>query len=346
MRVSYGVVAVLLAILAPFLPVEAQETAKPFPETRMVLRVSRKFIQRLVGRGFQRDEPVDANYAEVAVTGSAHVSGQFLVTLHESKTECNFDVLLSGDVLTALTATKRPVMVQLHGAAGFSGRRPIVHKDNQFISLPLTMEVCNHFTLDEICSFHRGLMGVLTRRVAHPFVRRDLIHGDCTANDEIRTRMTQALEPELDKLVVALNQIPPLVKQAHELIILENKRPLREERPYRAATREHLMFSIGGPDQRMPELLNLDKDKQAPLELWIAVSKNAVKEERRRFMLEHWRMIAPFLGEQLQRRSPELSKELGESLAQLLDDVQIHEVDGWHVIGFAPKIHTAPVKSP
>jgi hypothetical protein len=93
-------------------------------------------------------------------------------------------------------------------------------------------------------------------------------------------------------------------------------------------------------------LPNMDKDKQAPLELWIAVSKDALKEERRTLLLKQWRLIAPSLAVQLQRRSPELTKELGEPLARLLDEAQIHEVDGWHVITFAPKLHRATVETP
>ena len=100
MRISRGLVIVLLVGVAPFLPVRAEEPVKSPPETRIVLRVSRKFIQRLIGKGFERDEPVNANFDKVNVAGTAHVAGRFLVTLHESKTESNFDVLLSGEVLT------------------------------------------------------------------------------------------------------------------------------------------------------------------------------------------------------------------------------------------------------
>ena len=165
-----------------------------------------------------------------------------------------------------MTATRRPVVVQIHGEAPFSGRRPVVHQDDRFISRPLTMDVCNHFTLDEICSFHGGVTGMLTRRIARPMVRRDLVDGDCQADAEIRDRMTKALEPELDKLVVALNQIPPLVMQANELLILENKTPREQMRFYRAASKEYLIFSIGGPDRHTsPTCRNLEMDNQAAL---------------------------------------------------------------------------------
>jgi hypothetical protein len=339
MKFSACLVASLSALAAQFLSVATQEPAKPLPETRIVLRVTGKFIQGLVGVRFQRDEVIDTEIDGVVVTGTAHVTGKFRITLHESKTEGDFDVMGHGEVLTQLAATRRPVVVQTHGAAPFSVRQRIVHKGELFVAQTLTIDVQNHFTLDEIRPCRGGLLtGALTKRIARPFVRRGLAEGDHQADDEIRTRMTQELGIELDKLIVALNKIPPLVKQAYELIILENKPPTKEMRVYRAATKEHLLFSIGAPDRRIPNLPKLDKDKPAPLELWIAVDKNALTEERRKAILANWRLIAPYLRNQLQRRSPELVKEVDEPLTRLLEEVQMHEVAGWHVLTFAPKI--------
>ena len=346
MKLSCSLIASLLAIVASFQSAAAQAPDKALPETRIVLRVSGDFIQKLVGRSFQRDEQIDTQVGGVAVEGAARVAGKFRVVLHESQTDSEFDVLARGDVVSQLTATRRPVVVQAHGSAPFCATRRIVHEGDLFVGRALTMDVCNHFTLDEIDSFRGGLRGALTRRVARPFVRRGLADGDCYADDEIRTQMAQALESELDKLVLALNQIAPLVKQAHELIILENKVSPESVQMYRAATSEHLLFSIGPPEHRIPDLPNLDKDKKAPLELWIAVSRNARKEERRKLMLKNWRLIVPFLSAQLQRRSPELTKELQEPLAHLLDEIQIHEMPGWHVITFAPKIAVPIVENP
>jgi hypothetical protein len=347
MKSSACLVASLSVLAAPFLSVATQQPAEPLPETRIVLRVSGKFIQGLVGTRFQRNEPIDTEVGGVAVTGTAHVTGEFRITLYESKTEGDFDLMGRGEVLTQLAATRRPVVVQTHGAAPFSLRQRIVHKGDLFIAQSLTIDVQNHFALDEIRPYRSSLLtGALKQRIARPFVRRGLTQGNHQANDEIRSRMTQELEIELDKLIVALNKIPPLVKQAYELIILENKPPTEGMRVYRAATKEHLLFSIGAPDQLIPNLPNLDKDKPAPLELWIAVDKNALTEERRKAILANWRLIAPYLRNQLQRRSPELVKEADEPLTRLLEEVQMHEVAGWHVLTFAPKIPLPAVGPP
>ena len=158
--------------------------------------------------------------------------------------------------------------------------------------------------------------------------------------------MTPELETGLGQLVVVLNKIPPLVEKAYELIIMENKLSPDGMRFYRAATKDHLMLSVGEPNQRIPNLPNLDKDKQAPLELWIGVARNASVEDRRKIILQNWRLITPFLRAQLQTRSPQLTKELDEPLAHLLEEVQIREIPGWHVLTFAPRIPLPAARTP
>jgi hypothetical protein len=327
-------------------PVIAQDPARPSPETQIVLRVSDQFIQGLLGTRFDRDETVDTQVGRVGVLGTAHVTGKIHIIVHESPTESDFDVLVKGEVLSQLTATRRPVSVQTHGGAPFSARYRIVNKSDLFSAQPLTVDARNHFTLDEIRPFRRGPTGAIIRPLARPFVRRGLADGDYQANEEIRARMTPVLEAELDKLVVALNKIPPLVDQAHQLIILENKLPDERIQRYRAATKDHLLLSVGKPGHRIPDLPNLDREKQAPAELWIAVSKNAQKEDRQKFMLQNWRLIVPSLRDQIQSRSPELAKEVDEPLAQLLDEVHIEEMPGWHVLTFGPKVPLPKVESP
>ena len=127
-------------------------------------------------------------------------------------------------------------------------------------------------------------------------------------------------------------------------MIAELKLPPEGVRSYRSATKDHLLFSVGKPDRRIPNLPDLAKDNQAPVELWIAASKDAAKGERRKFMLERWHLILPLLLTQLERRSPELTKEVDEPLTRLLEDVRVHEVPGWHIVAFAPKINSSSPK--
>ena len=346
MNLSHCLIAGLATIVTAFLAAHAQELGKPLAETRIVLRISGKFIQRLVGVAFQRDETIGVDVNGIAVTGTARVAGKLHVRLHESNTQSNFDVLIRGEVLSQLAATRRPVVVLTHGTAPFSVCQPIVQQDQQFMAQTPSMDVRNHFTLDQICSYRDGLTGSLARRIARPYVRRGLADGDSQADEKIRTDMTPVLDTEMGKLVMVLSKIPPLVQKGYELIIQENKLSPEGVRFYHAATKEHLLISFGKPNQRIPSLPNLDKDKQAPLELWIGVSKNASKEERRKFILQNWRLITPYLRAQLQVRSPQMTEELDEPLDRLLEEVQIHEMPGWHILTFAPRIPLPVAQTP
>ena len=186
MKLSHSLVGGVAVGMMFFLPAAAQEPAQPLPETRIVLRVSDKFIQRLVGVHFQSDQPINSNAGGVLVAGSAHVAGKFRVVLHESTTESDFDVHVHGDIQMQLTATRRPVVVQAHGSAPFTVRRRVVHQGDDFSAQAITIGVNNHFTLDDICSFRGGLTGAITRQVARPFARRGLADGDRQADTEIR----------------------------------------------------------------------------------------------------------------------------------------------------------------
>jgi hypothetical protein len=330
-------IALVSAAMLPLLPSTGQEPAAPQP-TRIVLRVATDFIQKLMGETVARDEAVHAMAGDTPVTGTAHISARFRLAVHESKTANDFDVVVDGNIATQLTATRPALCADFHGDAPFLARRPIVHREGRFVGDAVTVEVCNRFTLDDIRPHHGGLTGLAIRSATRPFLRRAVTEGDGQANDEIRRRMTQSLTVELDKLADTLNQIPPLVKKGYDLLILEGGKTPPGVQEYRAATRQHLLFSIGGPGRRIPDLPTLPRDQQAPLELWVGVSKNTFTEVRRNFMVQNWRMVTPYLREQLLHRSPELAKEVAEPLERLLDEVRIQETDGWHVIALGPKI--------
>ena len=67
---------------------------------------------------------------------------------------------------------------------------------------------------------------------------------------------------------------------------------------------------------------------------------------RRKFLLQNWQLVAPILLMQLERRSPELAKEVDAPLAKILEEVHIHEMPGWHVVTFAPQIHARTIEIP
>jgi hypothetical protein len=69
----------------------------------------------------------------------------------------------------------------------------------------------------------------------------------------------------------------------------------------------------------------------------VGVSKNEFTEARRKFLVQNWRMVTPYLRDQLLHRSPEIARKLAVPLERLLERVQIREVNSRHGIAFWPK---------
>jgi hypothetical protein len=312
---------------------EAQLPAKPLPETKVVLRISREFIHELTGKNFKRDAPIDKNAFGAKVEGSAHADGTFDVKLHESDNASDFDILVNGEVLTQAVATSRPVQVYAHGTAAFSGRRRIVFDGNAFVGQAIEMDVTYRSSIDQICSFRGGLRGALARGIARPIVRRNLPEADRQAGIEIRAQLTTGIENESDQLMVTMNKVGPLLKQGEEILREEKVLSARSVQHYLAATERHLYLSIGPPEHRIPKLPKLDDAKRGPIEMWIAIKK-ASKEDLLSPLLKHWNVMKPFVLQRIGLRSPELAK--------IIEQVQVESVDGWYVVTFAPKLLELP----
>jgi hypothetical protein len=237
---------VIAVILAPALPVAAQEPAK----TQIVLRVSREFLNELAGARFDKDQPIASNADGAAVSGTAHVTGEVDVKLRESATEGDFDLHINGNITTQLTATRRPVVVFAHGNAPFSVVRRVGFDGKKFSAQPVCVSVANHFCLDDIGSFRPGVAGAVTRGLARPFVRRGLRNGDRQADDEIRSQVADGVQDATDRMVDALNTVEPTISEARQHLAkaAERKQLALDLVPYHAATKNHLLISIGLPN--------------------------------------------------------------------------------------------------
>jgi hypothetical protein len=311
-------VAVLLLLFGAFL-VSAAVEAPPTPpeETRVVLRISRDFLQELIGQEFDRDEPIDTTSSGTQVNGSAHVSGTVNVKLKPTETESDFNLLVDGQATTQMVATRRPVCVSLHGAAEFHACRQIVLDRDalSFTAGPVEITACYHSELDRIDSFRGGLTGALVRRLAKPIVVRSLPEGDRTARDQIRDEVAKNLQEETDKPLPALNQVAQLVRHGEQLL-KDTDSPLTELEYYRAATSEALLLSVGHKGRRIPAL-SASEELKAPVELWIRADlvleeKDAINfllkgEKLRKAVESHWKAIKPLVERDLPRRAAKLA---------------------------------------
>ncbi len=330
-------------VLAHVLPVAAQEAARP-AETKVVLRVSRELLTKLAGARFEKNQPIDSNADGVAVTGTAHVAGEVDARLHESATESDFDLHLSGNITIQLTATRRPVVVCAHGNAPFSATRRVGFDGTKFTGQPVCVSVANHFCLDGIGSFRPGVAGAVTRGLAQPFVRRGLRDGDRQADDEIRTQLGSGVVDATDRTIDALNSVEPTLAEARAfLAVLAGKKKLPLV-PYHAATKHHLLLSIGLPDRVIAKLPSLERKDRAPLELWIAKRHDLLGEIALDaglvLVADNWKKNAKKLGAEILRKHPELVQVFGEEI-----QVKAHILQSgdWHVITLTPTIKGQPV---
>jgi hypothetical protein len=308
---------------------EAQEPTKSLPKTKVVLRISRQFIHQLTGKQFKRDEPIDKNSIGTIVQGIAHAEGTFDVKLQKSASASDFDFLVKGEVLTQMVATSRRVQVHEHGVARFSGRQRVVFDGNAFTGQAIEMNAKYHSSLDQVCSFRGGLIGSVTRGIAVRTIRRSLPESDQEAENELRTRLTNAIGKETDEIIEAMNKFGPLLKKGEELLREEKVLSVRSVQQYLAATEEHLYLSIGPPEHRIPSLPKLDAHKGGPIEMWIAIEK-ASKDDLRNSVLHHWNIAKPFVLQRIGKDSPELAK--------IVEEIQVEVVEGWYVVTIAPQL--------
>jgi hypothetical protein len=330
-------------ILALGLPSAAQEPAKP-AETKVVLRVSREFLKKLAGARFEKDQPIDSNADGVAVSGTAHVAGEVDVKLRESATESEFDLHISGNITTQLTASRRPVVVFAHGNAPFNAIRRVGFDGTKFSGQPVCVSVANRFCLDGIGSFRPGIAGAVTRGLARPFVRRGLRDGDRQADDEIRTQVAGGVQDATDRMVDSLNTIEPTLIDARQYLAEVAGKQQYPLVPYHAATKHHLLISIDVPGRVIAKLPGLEHKDRAPLELWIAKRHDLLGE----FVLEvglvvladNWKKNAKKIGVEILRKNPELVQVFGKEIQA---EAHILHTGDWHVITLTPTIKGQPV---
>jgi hypothetical protein len=314
---------------------DAQE--QPLPETKVVLRVSGEFLHQLTGVAFKRNEPIRTSVQRAVVDGNAQVDARFEVSLCECETESDFELNVRGTVSTRTVATSRPVVVYMHSVAPFEARRRIGYNGEKFAGQPMQISVVNQLSVDAIRSVRPGPLGALARRFARPAVMRGLPESNRQATDNIRAQIARTVDEETAKLMKALNDVEPIVKKGQDVLIEEGLIPKSDLAGYRAATKDHLCFSVGPKKAQLPKLPAIERSKSAPLELWMVRTQDS-REARLDFFLKNWRLIRPVVHDQIVRAHPELARKLGSKLNEILDTVRVETVGDWHVVTFAPEL--------
>jgi hypothetical protein len=320
---SYSAHPVALSAMFLLLTASASAQEAKLPETKVVLRMTREFLNELTGKQYQSEDEIKTRISGADVAAQGTIECTFDVKLHPSQTECAFDLVVKGTFITQITATRRPVLANLHGAAPFHGTRRIVFDGAGFTGQEIDLQATHHSDLDQVSSSRRGLIGAITRSAARKSINRSLPASDRQISEQVRTHLTKTLKDESDQRMTALNQtVKMIVKEAEELLREEKLVAANSLHRYFAATEHHLCMSIGPARHRIPALPALEPAKRAAIELWIAKGDDVGS------VLDSWELVKPAVFQRVARRWP--------ALAKMLEEVRVESVEGWYVATLAP----------
>ncbi|HEX4610660.1 MAG TPA: hypothetical protein VH092_20890 [Urbifossiella sp.] len=333
-----------LIALAIALVAAEPAAAEPPPDParpKVVLRISRTFVESLTRRGFEQDEPIATTQMGATIAGSARVAGGYSVVFNKSQTETAFDLRVDGRIDTQLGMTRRPVCVALSGHASLLATRRVAFDGRTYAGGPVGVEDCYQSTLDGIGTLRRGPLAPVVRRIARPVVLRALPDADRAAGDEIRTQVRDAVTRETDQVVAVLNAVHAVREDVTELL---KSRGLRvgDGRLALATTDDALLAGLGFPAGAPASVPDAAGGLTAPVEIWVYHPLTAGQELA--FKLIHpdvqraWdERVKPRLVERLARQSPALARRLEEAA----HEVTINVLPGWHRIRFFKELHGA-----
>lgn len=342
-----GLVALALTFAAAG-PAPAESPPDP-NRPKVVLRVSRAFVESLTRRGFEQVEPVAATEKGAAVAGTARVAGGYSVAFHKSQTEAAFDLRVGGRLDTQLGVTRRPVGVHLRGHSPLAATRRVTFDGRVYAGGPVSVEACYESALGGIETLRRGPLAPVVRRIARPVVLRALPEADRAAGDKIRTQVRDAVTRETDQVVAVLNAVHEARGDVTELL---RGRGLRvgEGRLALAATDDDLLAGVGFPAGTPPALPDAAGAATAPVEIWVYHQLTAEQERTlalvRPDVRRAWdERVKPHLVERLARHSPALARRLDEATHEVTPNA-LPGAAGWHRIRFFKELHGADAPTP
>ena len=237
-------------------------TAAPL-ETKVVLRISKEFIEKHSPPPVEHMAPVDRCLFGSHVTGTAFTRGQASLVMHADDRRAVFVLHFSGTTTTQTVARKRPVAAYNTGVAPFDVHREIRFDGMQFDEGPESIEASYTSRLDSLCG-PPGLRGRIVRAIARPQLEELRPWADAIGLDDTKATVLESFGKETDRLVDELNDRVPW-KQT--LNLLGPRRP--DSVPHFASTKEWILASPGPKDAKIPELPEESAKMKAPIELWI-----------------------------------------------------------------------------
>lgn len=336
----------LVVAAAAAAPVASQPADADHP--KLVLRMSRAFIESLTRQTFDESFPIDSRQKGVTISGTGRASGGYAVAFNKSQTEAAFELRVDAAVDTDVGATRRPVRVDLGGHAPLFATRRVTFDGTTYAAGPVGVSAGYHSTLDGISTVRRGPLSPVIRLAARPVVVRSLPKADRSAAEVVRAKAREKVVEETDGVVDVLNGI-------HEVRV-ELTKKLRERKlgpdrdpPALATTDDAILVGYGFPEGSPPTLPATTDGPPAPVEIW-AFHKLTAEEALVLKLLEpqlkkEWNdKVKPRFVAQLARHSPELAERVASATHDVRHDLP--GADGWHRIRFFQRLPDATPPAP
>lgn len=255
------------APVAPAAPADESATARDVgaspSETKVVLRISKAFIEEHSPPPVEHVAPVDRCLFGSHVTGTAFTRGQASLVMHADESRAVFVLHFKGTTTTRTVARKRPVAAYTTGVAPFDVHREIRFDGTQFSEGPESIEASYASTLDAL-SAPPGLRGRIVRAVARPQLEELRPKADAIGLADTKATVLESFGKETDRLVDELNDRVPW-KQTLKLL---GPRPAGTVAHF-ASTKDWILASPGPKDATIPDLPEESAKMKAPIELWI-----------------------------------------------------------------------------
>ena len=232
-------------------------------QTRVVLRISKQFIQEHAPPAVEEGSRVDRCLFGARVTGTAITRGRPTLTMDTDHERPVFTLHFKGTTSTRTVATKPPVKAYNTGAGQFDVHREIRFDGTQFSEGAESIEASYSSRLEGLAT-PPGLRGRLVRRFALPEIARTRPQADAIALSDMKVTLLTAFGQHTDKLVDELNANVPW-KQSLALLGPQQSGWVS----HFASTEDWIVTSPGPADAKVPELPEEAAEAKAPLELWV-----------------------------------------------------------------------------
>ncbi|HYH67492.1 MAG TPA: hypothetical protein VD866_22535 [Urbifossiella sp.] len=336
----------LLVAVAAAGPAAAQAPDPTRP--KVVVRVSRAFVENLTSRTFDDVSPVATTQKGATIVGTSRLSGGFTVAFHKSPTEAAFDIRADGTVDTDLGVTRRPVCVALDGHAGFCAARRITFDGDTYAGGPVGVEANYASTLEGIGTLRRGPFAPVIRRVARPVVLGSLPEADRAAAAEVRARARDKMTEKTDRVVAILNAVhdvnAEVIQKLRDRDLVPDK-----GRPVLATTDDALLGGLGFPEGSPLALPAAAGGPSGPVEIWVyrplSPAQRVLLDRILAEAKEKWgKDVKPRFVAEVARHSPDLARRAENATHEVTIDVP--GAPGWHRIRFFRDLHDAAPPAP